>query len=334
MCLQVGIDAARRSIRLTRRLLNRFLIVGITVVASALLIEFALEARDTARYIPGQTFATVGNTRIRYRLLGVEHPGATVVILSGLRGSIEQDDQLQSAVSKEVPSLTYDRAGYGFSQGSAAHSAGDQAAELAALLDALKIKGPVVLVPYSFSADLARVFAGRYPERTAGMYMIAPSMPDLHELVPAWKNPRRRYARATIRDLVESSFGYIRLQQRFENWQGPTSQVEQRAEAVLARRSHYWALAQEWYALPVSSQQALEAPVPPALPIEVAFPKQATEDETSKALAKLYGNLLARTSRGKLTELEDVDHSKLLKSGPAFDRIVAGIVQRSQGRAP
>lgn len=307
------------------------MVVAVALIVSAVLIEFALEARDAARYVPGQTFATVGDAHIRYKLLGTEHPGATVVILSGLSGSIEQDDQLQSAISKQAPVLTYDRAGYGFSQGSMAHSAGDQATELAELLHALKINKPVVLVSYSFSADMARVFADRYPERTAGMYMIAPSMPNLHELVPAWHDPWRRYARATVYNLVASSLGYIRLKQRLDNWQGPESQVEQRAEAVLARRPHYWALAQEWYALRLSSQQALAAKVPPTLPLEVAIPKPVMEDETSRALAKLDNELVARSSRGKLIELEDVDHSKLIKSGPAFDRIVTDIEQLSQG---
>jgi pimeloyl-ACP methyl ester carboxylesterase len=41
--------------------------------------------------MPGQTFATVGGARIRYRLLGAERPGVTVVFLSGLNGSIERN---------------------------------------------------------------------------------------------------------------------------------------------------------------------------------------------------------------------------------------------------
>jgi alpha-beta hydrolase superfamily lysophospholipase len=60
----------------------------------------------------GQTFATVGDARIRYRLLGAERPGATVVFLPGLNGSIEQADNFQRAVASAVPSLAYDRAGY------------------------------------------------------------------------------------------------------------------------------------------------------------------------------------------------------------------------------
>jgi pimeloyl-ACP methyl ester carboxylesterase len=304
----------------------RFLIVAVALVASALLTEFVLEARDVSRYMPGQTFATVGGARIRYRLLGAERPGVTVVFLSGLNGSIEQADHFQRAVSSAVPSLAYDRAGYGFSEGSTAHSAEQQAEELAALLDALKLDGPVVLVAYSVSSLLARVFADRFPEKTAGIYLIEPTMPELSERMPQLHTPRRYFMRFIVHQLLAGSLGYIRLTQRMRSWQGPTSLVERRAEAVLARRPHYWAQAQEWYALPESWRQALAAQIPPALPLEVAIPKHASEDETSKALASLYAELVARSSCGKLVELEEVlDHREILQPGPMLDRAIPSI---------
>jgi hypothetical protein len=46
-------------IRLPQSLVARLLIVAVAPVASALLTEFVLEARDVARYVPGQTFAMV-----------------------------------------------------------------------------------------------------------------------------------------------------------------------------------------------------------------------------------------------------------------------------------
>jgi pimeloyl-ACP methyl ester carboxylesterase len=236
---------------------------------------------------------------------------------------------LQRAVSSAMPSLAYDRAGYGFSKGSTAHSAEEQAKELAALLYALKLEGPVVLVGYSFSGPIARVFAGRFPDKTAGMYLIEPSMPEINERMPQLHPPRRALMHFIVHQLLASSLGYIRLTHRIRNWQGPPSLVEQRAEAVLARRPHYWALAQEWYALPESWRQTLDSPIPPSLALEVAFTKQAPEQETSKAklYAELVAELVARSSRGKLLELESVDHSQLLQAGPVLDRLVARIKQ-------
>jgi pimeloyl-ACP methyl ester carboxylesterase len=308
------------------------MIVAVALIASALLTEAALEARDVARYTPGQTFVTVGDARIRYRLLGAEHTGTTVVFLSGLGGSIEQADNIQRAVSSAVPSLAYDRAGYGFSQGSTAHSAEEQAKELAALLHALKLERPVVLVAFSSSASIARTFAGCFPEKTAGMYLIDPiwGMPEVYERMPHLHGPRRRLVRFIVHRLLASSLGYTRLSHRKRNWEVPTSPVGQRVEAVLERRPHFWAVAQEWYALPKSLRQALAAPIPPSLPLEVAFLKQVPEDATSKTAVELYAELVARSSRGKLLELEGVDHEQLLEEGPVLDRLVVRIKRFAQ----
>jgi pimeloyl-ACP methyl ester carboxylesterase len=321
----------KRRFQLPRRVVASLFIAPVALLASALLTELALEARDVARYMPGQTFATVGKAHIRYQLLGTENPGATVVLLSGLNASLEQFDPLQRALSSAVSSLAFDRAGYGFSDGSSAHSVTEQADELAALLHVLKLERPVVLVGYSASALLARVFAGRFPEKTAGMFLIGPTMPELNERMPELRSPRRYYVRNIIYHLLASSLGYIRLTQHLHSWQGPASLVEQRAEAVLARRPHYWAQAQEWYLFPESWRQTLDAPLPPALRLEVAIPKNFSEGEGSKVLAQLYAELVARSSRGKLVEFDQViDHGRLLKPGPMFDRMIELIEQLAQ----
>jgi hypothetical protein len=109
---------------------------------------------------------------------------------------------------------------------------------------------------------------------TRRMYLIEPTMPEFSERMPQLHTPRRYLVRFIVHQLLASSLGYIRLTQRMRSWQGPTSLVEQRAEAVLARRPHYWAQAQEWYALPESWRQTLDAQIPPALPLEVAISKQ------------------------------------------------------------
>jgi pimeloyl-ACP methyl ester carboxylesterase len=317
---------------LVRRFVISLAIITLAPLAVAFLVEFWLEMRDTALYTPGQTFATVGNARVRYRLLSPDRPGATVVILSGVSGSIEQADQLQLALSSgpsAVPSLAYDRAGYGFSVGSSAHSAEEQADELAGLLKSLHIEAPVVLVGYSFSGPIARVFAGRFPEKTAALYLIEPASPELNQRQPHLHSPQRTFARTIAHQLISSSLGYIRLNQRLRDWQGPSSLVERRAEAILARRTHYWAQALEWYALPQTWQQALNSQVPALMPLEIVISNQTADDEVTKSALRTYRDVLAelaaRSSHGHFLELEGVKHSDFLKAGPALDRLVERI---------
>jgi pimeloyl-ACP methyl ester carboxylesterase len=296
------------------------------IIALPLLIEHLLEVRDVNRYTPGQDFAQVADSRIRYKQLGTTHSGTTVVFISGFAGSIEQADHLQCAVAEHQPTLAYDRAGMGFTEGSNASTALEQANELAGLLQKLHINEPVVLVAYSLSAWIARVFAGQYPQLTAGLYLIEPNTPEFNLRLSTLPNPRRGLFRPVVFDMLKSVFGEIRLKQRLKNWNGPTSPVAQRVEAILARRAQNWAVMREWYFLPESSRQALDAPVPASLPMEVAYIQPPVLDETVRVEHQEYATLASRSSRGQLHELRDVTHDQLLYSRTAVDQLAARIV--------
>jgi pimeloyl-ACP methyl ester carboxylesterase len=311
------------------------LTISVVVVAAALLIEYALEARDVARLMPGQTFAQVGDARIRYRLLGAGNRGTPVVFLSGLAGCIEQTDLLQTPLSTEVPTLAYDRAGFCFSQGSHAHTAEQQADELVGLLRVLKIDKPVLLVAYSYAAQTARVFAGRYPQQTAGLYLIDPWMPELKALMPQRYKYIAFSGRAAVEGLIQAALGYTRLTQHLDNGQGPESRADQITAAANAGRHLRWALLTEWFAFPVTAQQTTQAPVPRTLPIEVAYTAhQFFDEETSNIVAKMYADLVARSSRGKLVEFDHVDHTHIMDRSPMLEPMIARIKQLSADSPP
>jgi pimeloyl-ACP methyl ester carboxylesterase len=323
------------SFKLIRRLIVYLLTISVIVVASALLIEYALEARDVARLMPGQSFAQVGDARIRYRLLGVNNPGSPVVFLSGLAGCVEQTDLLQIPLSTEVPTLAYDRAGFCFSQGSHAHTAEQQADELVGLLRVLKIDKPVLLVAYSYAAQTARVFAGRYPLQTAGMYLIDPWMPELKVVSPVRYKYIAFSGRAAVEGLIQASLGYTRLSQRLGNSQDPESRADPITEAANAGRHLRWALLTEWLAFPVTTQQTIQAPIPRTMPVEVIYTAhQFFDEETSNIVAKMYADLVARSSRGKLVEFEHVDHTHIMDRSPMLEPMIARIRQLSKESAP
>jgi pimeloyl-ACP methyl ester carboxylesterase len=307
---------------------GRILLTCSAFIVLLLIIEHLLEVRDVIRYTPGQDFAQVADTRMRYRQLGTTHLGTTVVFLSGFGGSLEQADPLQLAVAEHEPTLAYDRAGSGFTEGSNASTALEQANELADLLKELHVNEPVVLVAYSLSASVARVFAGRYPQLTAGLYLIEPNIPEVGLRFPTWHSPRRSFFRPVANQLLMSVIGEIRLKQRLENWNGPASLVEQRAQAILARSNHNWAVAREWYFLPESARQAIDAPVPASLPMEIVYTKRPVEeDEAIRALHEVYATFASRSTRGKLHELRDVTHEQLMSSRASVDQLAARIVK-------
>jgi len=71
--------------------------------------------------------------------------------------------------------VTYDRAGFGWSDLAPHHcTAFDAARDLALMLDRGRIDAPVVLVGHSFGGLIVRVFEQEFPGRTRGLVLVDP----------------------------------------------------------------------------------------------------------------------------------------------------------------
>jgi pimeloyl-ACP methyl ester carboxylesterase len=301
----------------------------VLLLVAVVVVERVLEGRAAARLTAAEKFASVNGAEIRYRILGNNPNASTVVFLTGLGGSIEQLEDLQTRVAKAARTVAYDRAGYGFSRNSSAHNANEQVDELLGLLDALGVREPVVLVCFSSSSSVARLFTGRFRDRVAGMYLVEPYLPEIEQRVKGRKDPRRVIVRGLVKELVYTTLGIRRLQNRLRDWDGPSSPVEQRAEAVLESSSHFWAVAQEWYAIPTTAQQVLTGPKMGDLPIKLLYTKFPPGEE-ARGFEALFKEFTDSSKRGSLVKLGTYDHSALIKPGPALETIADGILSLTQ----
>jgi len=118
------------------------------------------------------------------RIKTAGHGDPAVILLSGAGDGVPSWKDVLPAAAELTQVLAYDRLGTGRSgPASAPRGSFHVAGELEELIATLKLVPPVVLVAHSAGAFHARMFAHRFPERTAALLFVDPSHEDwLNEL--------------------------------------------------------------------------------------------------------------------------------------------------------
>ncbi len=102
-----------------------------------------------------------------------------VVFESGIAASSQNWLEIQRRVAKYARTVSYDRAGLGWSCASdAARTPANIAYELREVLDAAGIDGPYVIVGHSFGGLVARRFAAEYEDEVVGVVLADPMRPE------------------------------------------------------------------------------------------------------------------------------------------------------------
>lgn len=118
-----------------------------------------------------QVVARVGGGDVHAVVTG--SGGPAVVLESGWGASSRTWEGVMDALAPETTVLAYDRPGYHDSSPARdRRTPADIAAGLDAVLDAVGLDGPLVLVGHSSGGIYVRAFAARHPERVAGMVLV------------------------------------------------------------------------------------------------------------------------------------------------------------------
>jgi len=115
----------------------------------------------------------------------------TVVLIHEVGGCIESWDEAHPAFRQQFRVLRYDQRGFGLSEKTRVITMDGIVADLAALLDALQISGPVHLAGCAMGAAIALAFAGRHRTRVARIVAASPA---------TWANADQAVARKRIED--------------------------------------------------------------------------------------------------------------------------------------
>lgn len=99
--------------------------------------------------------------------------GPAVVFETGLADSLDTSLPMAHTMSEFTTTIAYSRAGFGRSDaGSPDHSVAREVQDLHALLHALPIKPPYILVAHSYGGIISRLYVSTYPQDVAGLVLV------------------------------------------------------------------------------------------------------------------------------------------------------------------
>jgi pimeloyl-ACP methyl ester carboxylesterase len=200
------------------------LIIQIVAVVAALVLlaralNLILLMRWYAKPKPPGEVVYPNDKRVYYIAKGTGTP--TIIFESGLGSASAEWWAMQDELSASARVLTYDRAGYGWSELVQGPRTSRQIAlELKGLLDALKLEPPYVLVGHSEGGLYVNHFCRLYPDVVAGVVLVDPVSPDdvrfRQELLPrVYKKSGADKSGFLKRQRWLSGFGFLRLMKSF-----------------------------------------------------------------------------------------------------------------------
>jgi pimeloyl-ACP methyl ester carboxylesterase len=157
-----------------------------------ILSQILLTLRERRRFPPPGVRVDAGGFRMHFQESGKGTP--VVVLDSALAGTSLSWVEVQEKVSKFARVVSYDRAGFGWSDPSPEPRRVDCLVdELRRGLKALAVDPPFVLVGHSYGGFVANFFAARHPEEVAGLVLV--DVPHVRKWVELDSVERKRIIR-------------------------------------------------------------------------------------------------------------------------------------------
>ena len=220
---------------------------------------------------PGQ-MVDIGTHRLYATVKG--EGATTVVMFSGGNAFSWGWWPIQDELAKTTRVLTYDRSGYGWSENNPEpYSSKLIVSELHALLAALGIGPPYVVVGASVGGAYAKHFAQLYPDQVNGALFVDPSvLSDMELRDPQKQKAAAEAAERTSHNEIVAAFGGFRLYGPYllRGYRIPAPQISLTVEA-LSNPAQHRQFQRHWVSLlNVDGNHYRNAPrVFPAVPVTV-----------------------------------------------------------------
>ena len=108
----------------------------------------------------------------------------TIVFESGLGTLLSNWDEIQTSISANYKTISYDRKGLGESQATdIPRTIENLVKDLDLLISQNKINGPIILVGHSLGGHIVRKYQQSFPSKVAGLFLIDPTNEYLYDEV-------------------------------------------------------------------------------------------------------------------------------------------------------
>ena len=241
---------SRRLWRWTKRLFIGLAGLVVFLVLAGVVYQFVATRIDEYRYpAPGEV-VDVGGYSMHLYCTGEGGGAPTVVMDSGLGGTVLDWQLVQPEVAQFARVCTYDRAGMGWSEPGAQPRTSQQIVEeLHDLLGNAGVQGPYVLVGHSFGGTNVQLYASQYPNEVAGMVLVDSATENgmLVTLTEALQG-------SPVTTKILATIGVTRLPYTLGG------ETDERT-AISSHRKHYFAVADETSSWEESFEQRLASPL-------------------------------------------------------------------------
>lgn len=286
--------------------------VVIGVVGFGAIYQALATSRDRRRFLSPGKIVQINGKNWHYQLMGEGLP--TVIVDSGTGGTHLDWQSVQPEVAKFTRILTYDRAGYGWSDVSSEPRTAEQiVSELRQLLREVEIEPPYVLVGMSLSGLFTRLFAYHYPAEVAGMVLVDVAHERMYEDTPVeWVKWNKRLERLlTYVVPMMGRIGLLRLLVTFDSlpmasglFQKFPPSIRFLAKALYSQTQFGKTFAQESAAVSISMNQVEQVrqtksfPDIPFIVLSAGKPDFDITQEVLEKLQALHADLANESSQG------------------------------------
>ena len=187
-----------------------FFAAPIALLGAGLVYQRIASRRERRLHPPTGRLVDVGGFRLHLHAMGEGRP--TVVLDSALAGTSLSWSEIQPRVAAFSHVVSYDRAGFGWSEPSPSpRTVNHMVEELHGLLSKGEVPGPYVLVGHSYGGWIAQLFASRHRDEVAGLVLVdSPHPREWCEPDAAQKARVARGARLARRAALAARFGLMR----------------------------------------------------------------------------------------------------------------------------